>query len=164
MWQRKKHSQRSFFFLLSYAWGMIAVSFPKVANYDEWAKQLQAVRIIVNCPDEMDVTAMCDWMKRDETAEKQVECWKMVEKHMYLLGPIPRHIFDADEYGKRTKDAVRALRWTNIRDQGKYFTQRGGDQWCCGNPSQKLVKIVRAREKDEFEDFMNAPVCDYLGV
>ncbi|RNC57676.1 retrotransposon hot spot (RHS) protein, partial [Trypanosoma cruzi] len=32
-------------------WGMIAVSFPKVTNYDEWAKQLQAARIIVNCPD-----------------------------------------------------------------------------------------------------------------
>ncbi|RNC56217.1 retrotransposon hot spot (RHS) protein [Trypanosoma cruzi] len=31
-------------------WGMIAVSFPKVNNYDEWAKQLQAARIIVNCP------------------------------------------------------------------------------------------------------------------
>ncbi|RNC46434.1 putative retrotransposon hot spot (RHS) protein, partial [Trypanosoma cruzi] len=75
-------------------WGVIAVPSPKVANYDEWAKQLQAVRIIVNCPDEMDVKAMCAWMTRDETAEKQVECWKMVEKHMYLLGPIPRHVFD----------------------------------------------------------------------
>ncbi|PWU84497.1 putative retrotransposon hot spot protein (RHS,) [Trypanosoma cruzi] len=40
-------------------WGMIAVSFPKVTNYDEWAKQLQAARIIVNYPDEVDVKAMC---------------------------------------------------------------------------------------------------------
>ncbi|PWV17794.1 putative retrotransposon hot spot protein (RHS) [Trypanosoma cruzi] len=60
-------------------WGMIAVSFPKVTNYDEWAKQLQAARIIVNCPDEMDVKAMCAWMTRDETKEKQAECWKEVK-------------------------------------------------------------------------------------
>ncbi|PWV06193.1 putative retrotransposon hot spot protein (RHS) [Trypanosoma cruzi] len=57
-------------------WGMIAASFPKVTNYDEWAKQLQAARIIVNCPDEMDVKAMCAWITRDETKEKQAECWK----------------------------------------------------------------------------------------
>ncbi|EKG02349.1 retrotransposon hot spot (RHS) protein, putative [Trypanosoma cruzi] len=40
-------------------WGMIAVSFPKVTNYDEWTKQIQAARIIVNYPDEVDVKAMC---------------------------------------------------------------------------------------------------------
>ncbi|RNC36161.1 retrotransposon hot spot (RHS) protein [Trypanosoma cruzi] len=51
--------------------GMIAVPFPKVTNYGEWAKQLQAARIIVNCLDEMDVKAMCAWMTRDETKEKQ---------------------------------------------------------------------------------------------
>ncbi|PWV21327.1 putative retrotransposon hot spot protein (RHS) [Trypanosoma cruzi] len=60
-------------------WGMIAVSFPKVANYDEWAKQLQAARIIVNCPDEMDVKAMCAWITRGGTKEKQAECWKEVK-------------------------------------------------------------------------------------
>ncbi|EKG00130.1 retrotransposon hot spot (RHS) protein, putative, partial [Trypanosoma cruzi] len=46
-------------------WGMIAVSFPKVTNYDEWAKQLQAARVIVNCPDELDVKAKCAWITRD---------------------------------------------------------------------------------------------------
>ncbi|KAF5218159.1 hypothetical protein ECC02_008920 [Trypanosoma cruzi] len=56
--------------------GMIAVSFPEVTNCDEWAKQLQAARVIVKCPDEMDVKAMCAWITRDETKEKQAECWK----------------------------------------------------------------------------------------
>ncbi|RNC39824.1 retrotransposon hot spot (RHS) protein, partial [Trypanosoma cruzi] len=54
-------------------WGMIVVSSPKVTNHDEWEKQLGASRIIMNCPDEMDVKAMCAWMKRDGTAEKQAE-------------------------------------------------------------------------------------------
>ncbi|PWV02279.1 putative retrotransposon hot spot protein (RHS) [Trypanosoma cruzi] len=66
-------------------WGMIAVSFPKVANYDEWAKQPQAARIIMNCPDEVDVKAMCAWMTRGGTKEKQAERWKGVKKHIYLL-------------------------------------------------------------------------------
>ncbi|EKG01881.1 retrotransposon hot spot (RHS) protein, putative, partial [Trypanosoma cruzi] len=82
-------------------WGMIAVSFPKVTNYDEWAKQLQAARIIVNCPDEVDVKAMCAWITRDETKERQAECWKEVKKHMYLLGPIPRHVFDEEAFNER---------------------------------------------------------------
>ncbi|ESS60922.1 putative retrotransposon hot spot (RHS) protein [Trypanosoma cruzi Dm28c] len=64
-------------------WGMIAVSFPRATNYDEWAKQLQAARIIVKCPDEVDVKAMCAWITRDETKEKQAECWKGgQEKHV----------------------------------------------------------------------------------
>ncbi|PWU91211.1 putative retrotransposon hot spot (RHS) protein [Trypanosoma cruzi] len=104
-------------------WGMIVVSSPKISKYDKWETQLKVTRIIVNCPDEMDVKAMCAWMKYDETPDKQAEYWKKVEEHMYLLGPIPRHIFDADEYGRRTKDVMRALRWINIGDRGKYFTQ-----------------------------------------
>ncbi|RNC46460.1 putative retrotransposon hot spot (RHS) protein, partial [Trypanosoma cruzi] len=67
-------------------WGMIVVSSPKAANYDEWEKQLKASRIIMNCPDEMDVKAMCAWMKRDGTPDKQVEYWKMVKEHMEKVG------------------------------------------------------------------------------
>ncbi|RNC33726.1 retrotransposon hot spot (RHS) protein [Trypanosoma cruzi] len=55
---------------------MIAVSFPKVNNCDEWAKQLRAARVIVKCPDEMDVKAMCAWTTRDGDKEKQAEYWK----------------------------------------------------------------------------------------
>ncbi|RNF12226.1 retrotransposon hot spot protein (RHS) [Trypanosoma cruzi] len=94
-------------------WGMIAVSFPKVTNYDEWAKQLQAARIIVNCPDETDVKAMCAWITRDGTAEKQAEYWKEVKKHMYLLGPIPRHVFDEEAFKERCGAVEFALQTIN---------------------------------------------------
>ncbi|EKF29522.1 retrotransposon hot spot (RHS) protein, putative [Trypanosoma cruzi marinkellei] len=50
--------------LSSYAWGMILVSSPNVSNYDEWEKQLKALLTIMNCPDEMDVKAVCAWMKK----------------------------------------------------------------------------------------------------
>ncbi|PWV20821.1 putative retrotransposon hot spot protein (RHS) [Trypanosoma cruzi] len=151
-------------FAPSTGWGMIVVSSPKATNYDEWEKQTKASRIIMNCPDEMDVKAMCTWMKRGLEPYKQAEYWRMVEKHMDNVGPIPRHILDADEYGRRTKDVERALRWINIGDQGKYFTLGGEKKWYSEDPSHKLVKIVRVREKSAFEDFANAPICKYLGV
>ncbi|ESS55110.1 retrotransposon hot spot (RHS) protein [Trypanosoma cruzi Dm28c] len=94
-------------------WGMIAVPFPRVTNYDEWAKQLQTARIIVNCPDEVDVKTMCAWITRDETKEKQAECWKEVKKHMYLLGPIPRHVFDEEAFKERCGAVEFALQTIN---------------------------------------------------
>ncbi|RNE98316.1 putative retrotransposon hot spot (RHS) protein, partial [Trypanosoma cruzi] len=145
-------------------WGMIVVSSPKATNYDNWEKQLQASRIILNCPDEMDVKAMCTWMKRDETPDKQAEYWKKVKKHMEKVGPILRYIFDENEYGKRTKDVRRALEWINIGDRGKHFTQGGEKKWHSEDPSHKLLKVVRVREYGPFEDFDNAPICMYLGI
>ncbi|KAF5214468.1 hypothetical protein ECC02_012928 [Trypanosoma cruzi] len=151
-------------FAPSTGWGMIVVSSPKVSNYDEWEKQAKASRIIMNCPDEMDVKAMCAWMKRGVKPDKQAKYWKVVKEQMEKVGPIPRHIFDENEYGKRTKDVMRALEWINIGDQGKYFTQGGEKNWYSEDPSHKLVKIVRVRKDGPFEDFTNAPICTYLGV
>ncbi|PWU93100.1 putative retrotransposon hot spot (RHS) protein [Trypanosoma cruzi] len=151
-------------FAPSTGWGMIVVSSPKATNYDNWEKQLKASRIIMNCPDEMDVKAMCTWMKRDETPDKQAEYWKKVKEHMDKVGPIPRYIFDENEYGKRTKDVRRALEWINIGDRGKHFTQGGEKKWHSEDPSQKLLKVVRVREYGPFEDFDNAPICMYLGI
>ncbi|RNE98428.1 retrotransposon hot spot (RHS) protein, partial [Trypanosoma cruzi] len=88
-------------FAPSSGWGMIVVSSPEVSNYDEWEKQLKASRIIMNCPDEMDVKAMCAWMKRGLEPDKQAEYWKMVEERMEKVGPIPRHIFDEKIYKDR---------------------------------------------------------------
>ncbi|ESS58062.1 retrotransposon hot spot (RHS) protein [Trypanosoma cruzi Dm28c] len=124
-------------------WGMIAVSSPKVTNYDEWAKQLQAARVIVNCPDEVDVKAMCAWMKRDETKEKQAECWKEVKKHMYLLGPIPRHVFDEEAFRERCGAVESALLSINEGTVKEHFSRGGESPWYSEDPSHKLVKVVR---------------------
>ncbi|EKG00219.1 retrotransposon hot spot (RHS) protein, putative, partial [Trypanosoma cruzi] len=126
-------------FAPSTGWGMIVVSSPEVTNYDGWEEQVKASRIIMNCPDEMDVKAMCAWITRDETKKKQAEYWKMVEERMEKVGPIIRYIFDADNYGKRTHDVTRTLRWTSIRDQVKCFTQGGGNLWRSEDPSQRLL-------------------------
>ncbi|PWV11287.1 putative retrotransposon hot spot protein (RHS) [Trypanosoma cruzi] len=124
-------------------WGMVAVSFPKVTNYDEWAKQLQAARIIVNCPDEMDVKAMCACITRDKTKEKQAECWKEVKKHMYLLGPIPRHVFDEEAFNERCGAVKFALQSINEVTVKEYFSRGGELPWCSEDPFHRLVKVVR---------------------
>ncbi|EKF28847.1 retrotransposon hot spot (RHS) protein, putative, partial [Trypanosoma cruzi marinkellei] len=40
-------------------WGMIVVTSPNSNNYESWAKEVEAGRIIINCPEESDVKAMC---------------------------------------------------------------------------------------------------------
>ncbi|RNC39245.1 putative retrotransposon hot spot (RHS) protein [Trypanosoma cruzi] len=144
-------------------WGMIVVASPKVSNYDEWEKHVRAERIIMNCPAEMDVKAMCAWMKRDETAEKQAECWRMVKERMDKVGPIPRYIFDANKFIAHSAAIEDALDGINSRDGEKHFTHGGVRLWYSENPSQKLVRVVRARGEVGAEVFLNAPISFCLG-
>ncbi|KAF5216987.1 putative retrotransposon hot spot (RHS) protein [Trypanosoma cruzi] len=146
------------YFLPGSGWGMIVVSSPNVRNHDEWEKQERAERIIMNCPDEMDVRAMCAWMERDETTDEQAECWKMVEKHMDKVGPIPRYIFDANKFIAHSAAIEDALDGINSRDGEKHFTHGGVRLWYSEDPSQKLVRVVRARGKFGAEGFLNAPI------
>ncbi|KAF5216897.1 hypothetical protein ECC02_010294 [Trypanosoma cruzi] len=151
------------YFLPGSGWGMIVVSSPNVRNYGEWEKKKGAARIIMNCPAEMDVKAMCAWMKRDEAAEKQAEFWRMVKERMDNVGPIPRHIFDANEFIAHSAAVEDALDGINSRDGEKHFTHGGVRLWGSENPSQKLVRVVRARREAGAELFLNAPISACLG-
>ncbi|PWU89513.1 putative retrotransposon hot spot protein (RHS) [Trypanosoma cruzi] len=142
---------------------MIVVSFPNVRNYGNWETQEGAARIIVNCHAEMDVKAMCAWMNRDGTAEKQAECWKMLEKHMDKAGPIPRYIFDANEFIAHSAATEDALNGINSRDGGKHFTHVGVRPWDSEALSQKLVRVVLGRGEVGAEGFLNAPIYVCLG-
>ncbi|PWU86976.1 putative retrotransposon hot spot protein (RHS,) [Trypanosoma cruzi] len=144
-------------------WGMIVVPFPKVTNYDEWEKQLKASRVIMNCPDEKEVKAMCAWMKRGLDKDEQAEYWKMVEKHMEKVGPIPRHIFDEKIYIDRLGAVNGAFLAIKPTDFGKNFTLGGEEKWYSEDPCHKLVKIVRARTEEGAEVFLNAPISFCLG-
>ncbi|RNC55090.1 putative retrotransposon hot spot (RHS) protein, partial [Trypanosoma cruzi] len=151
------------YFLPGSGWGMIVVSSPNVGNYDKWEKQKGAARIIMNCPAEMDVKAMCAWMKRDGTTDDQAECWKMVEERMDKVGPIPRYIFDANEFIAHSAVIEDALEGINSPDGEKHFTHGGVRLWGSENPSQKLVRVVRARAESGAEVFLNAPISFCLG-
>ncbi|RNC38556.1 retrotransposon hot spot (RHS) protein [Trypanosoma cruzi] len=130
-------------FAPSSGWGMIVVSSPNLDNYDEWETQVRASRIIMNCPDEMDVKAMCAWMKRGLEPDEQAEYWRMVKERMEKFGPIPRHIFDEKSYKDRLAAINGALLAIKLTDVGEYFALRGSKLWYSEDPSHKLVKVVR---------------------
>ncbi|EKF27241.1 retrotransposon hot spot (RHS) protein, putative, partial [Trypanosoma cruzi marinkellei] len=90
-------------------WGMIVVSSPKVSNYDRWEKQVEARRIIMNCPDEMDVKAMCAWMTRYADKDVQTKYWEMVKTNMDEVGPILRFIFDEKSSNDERKDVDKVV-------------------------------------------------------
>ncbi|KAF8289874.1 putative retrotransposon hot spot (RHS) protein, partial [Trypanosoma cruzi] len=52
-------------------WGMIVVTSPDKNNYESWVKQIGAEQIIMNCPEENDVKAMCVWMKQNGQLEEE---------------------------------------------------------------------------------------------
>ncbi|PWV07079.1 putative retrotransposon hot spot protein (RHS) [Trypanosoma cruzi] len=127
----------------SSGWGMIVVSSPNLDNYDEWETQAKASQIIMNCPDEMDVKAMCAWTKRGLDTDEQAGYWKKVEERMKKFGPIPRHIFDEKSYKDRLAAINGALLAIKLTDVGEYFALRGSKLWYSEDPSHKLVKVVR---------------------
>ncbi|PWV04593.1 putative retrotransposon hot spot protein (RHS) [Trypanosoma cruzi] len=143
--------------------GMIVVPSPNVGNCGEWETQADAERIIVNCPDGMDVKAMCAWMKRGGTTDEQAEYWKMVEWRMDRVGPIPRYIFGANEFIAHSAATEESLDGIKSRDGEKHFTHGGVRLWYSGDPSQKLVRVVRARGEVGAEVFLNAPTSLCLG-
>ncbi|PWU93746.1 putative retrotransposon hot spot protein (RHS) [Trypanosoma cruzi] len=142
---------------------MISVSSPTVGNYDKWETQVRAGRIIMNCPAEMDVKAMCAWMERDGDTDEQTKYWRMVEKHMEKVGPLPRLIFHAKDFEARFVAVENALEAINSRDGEEHFAHGGGGLWYSEDPSQKLVRIVRIRGERGNERFRNAPICYSLG-
>ncbi|PWU82907.1 putative retrotransposon hot spot (RHS) protein [Trypanosoma cruzi] len=103
-------------FLPPGGWGMLVVATPETTSYIHWANEKRAVRIIMNCPDESDVKAICVWKKRNQCAQQQAEYWREVKGHMDKLGPILRYIFD--EGGYKIGLAVATALWI-VRPLGK---------------------------------------------
>ncbi|PWU89532.1 retrotransposon hot spot protein (RHS) [Trypanosoma cruzi] len=143
--------------------GMIAVPSPNVNNYGEWETQANAERIIVNCPDGMYVKAMCAWITRDGTTDEQAGYWKVVKGRMDKVGPIPRYIFDANEFIAHSAATEESLDGIKSRDGERHFTHGGVRLWDSENLSHKLVRIVRARGEVGAEVFLNAPISFCLG-
>ncbi|PWV01161.1 putative retrotransposon hot spot protein (RHS) [Trypanosoma cruzi] len=143
--------------------GMIVVASPNVRNYEKWETQANAERIIVNCPDGMDVKAVCAWMNRDGTTDEQAEYWRMVKGRMDKVGPIPRYIFDAKKFIAHSAATEESLDGVQSRDGERHFIPRGLRLWYSENPSQKLVRVVRARGEVGAEGFLNAPISLCLG-
>ncbi|PWU85468.1 putative retrotransposon hot spot protein (RHS) [Trypanosoma cruzi] len=134
-------------------WGTTVLASPKVRGFREFLRQRISRQITMNCPDRMDVKAMCAWMKRDETPQEQENYWFMVYSQMNFLGPIPRYIFDAKDFSKRYNELDRVLRSIKSRDDIVCVKYEGMTEWCTENPFCKLMCVKREKGKIGAEDF-----------
>ncbi|PWV16805.1 putative retrotransposon hot spot protein (RHS) [Trypanosoma cruzi] len=143
-------------------WGTTVLASPKVRDIYEFLSQRDSRRIIMNCPDEMDLEAMCAWMKRDGTPQEQQKYWWMVHRQMLFLGPILRYIFDAKDFSKRYDELDRVLRSVKSRDDAKRITYETSTAWFTENPFYKLMRVKRENGKFGAEDFKTDLLSHHL--
>ncbi|EAN86737.1 putative retrotransposon hot spot (RHS) protein [Trypanosoma cruzi] len=149
-------------------WGMIVVTSPNKNNYESWAKLVRAKQIIINCPDESDVRAMCIWKEHNgqlavEEEEEEADYWKKVNGRMDKVGPLLRYIFDDRKYIGRIDSCKSKVKTMNLFATN-YYSILGTNEVCDDSHiSHKLVKVVRLRGGNNLELPYNALVSSYLG-
>ncbi|KAF5220462.1 hypothetical protein ECC02_006553 [Trypanosoma cruzi] len=149
-------------FLPPGGWGMLVVATPEKASYINWASEKRAVRIIMNCPDESDVKAMCVWMKRSQPPQQQAEYWREVKGRMHKLGPIPRYIFDERYHTNWIGRCHSFVDGTTSREIQRYFVFGTSKLWEGNKALEYLARIVRVRGERNGESPFNAPITDHL--
>ncbi|PWU99568.1 putative retrotransposon hot spot protein (RHS) [Trypanosoma cruzi] len=155
-------SQLPISFSPSTGWGTIVLASPKVRNIREFVRQRISRQITMNCPEEMDVKAMCAWMKRDWTTQGQEKYWWMVSHQMLFLGPILRYIFDAKDFSKRYNELDRVLRSIKSRDDVVCVTYEAITAWFTENPFHKLMCVKREKGRFGAEDFKTDLLSGHL--
>ncbi|PWU91496.1 putative retrotransposon hot spot (RHS) protein [Trypanosoma cruzi] len=148
-------------------WGMIVVTSPNTNNYESWAEQMGAEQIIINCPDESDVKAMCIWKEHngqvEEEAGEEADYWKKVNGRMDKVGPLLRCVFNQRKYKSRIYSYEGKVKSMNIFDT-HYYSILGTNKMCEGSHiSHKVVKVVRLRGGNNLELPLNALISPHLG-
>ncbi|EAN84350.1 retrotransposon hot spot (RHS) protein, putative, partial [Trypanosoma cruzi] len=149
-------------FLPPGGWGMLVVATPEKTSYIHWANEKRAVRIIMNCPDESDVKAMCVWKKRNQPPPQQAEYWREVKGRMDKLGPILRYIFYEGSYKywiAKCHDLVDGTPSWGIQSYSVFGTSK---LWEGNKVLEYLARIVRARGERNGESPFNAPITAHL--
>ncbi|PWU89931.1 putative retrotransposon hot spot (RHS) protein [Trypanosoma cruzi] len=143
-------------------WGMIVVTPPDKNEYERWTKKMDAIEIVIDCPEENDVRAMCIWMKRNWPLQEQAEYWKEVRGRMNNVGPILRFIFGKQAYDDRIKACQQAVDGSTASE-----LERNLGIGCCyssndSDLSRKLVRVVRVRRGNSIESPLNLLVSPHL--
>ncbi|RNE97987.1 retrotransposon hot spot (RHS) protein [Trypanosoma conorhini] len=114
------------------AWGMAVVAPSNESGFSAWAGTVSARRIIMNCPDENDVKAMCAWRTRDRPAQEQAEYWETAKARMHFAGPRPRDIFSEGDWKERTAAVDGAVRVTDAPVAEDACAREGEKLWWAG--------------------------------
>ncbi|PWU92304.1 putative retrotransposon hot spot (RHS) protein [Trypanosoma cruzi] len=145
-------------------WGMVLVSPPFERNYKEWMKRRDATEMVMNCPGESDVKAMCVWMRRHQPVREQAEYWQVVKGQMDEVGPIPRYIFDGRKYNNWVQRCHKTVDEATSSVLLQYSGLGRGGSWDCTKVLYWLARVVRVRGRDSScEFFSNLPVSAHLG-
>ncbi|KAF5216323.1 Retrotransposon hot spot protein [Trypanosoma cruzi] len=145
-------------------WGMVLVSPPLEGNYKEWVKRSGATTIVMNCPGESDVKAMCVWMRRHQPVREQAEYWHVVKGQMDEVGPIPRYVFDERKYYNWVQRCHKTVDEATSSVILQYSGLGCAGSWDRMKVFYWLARVVRVRsENSGYEFFFNLPVSAYLG-
>ncbi|AAZ12261.1 retrotransposon hot spot (RHS) protein, putative [Trypanosoma brucei brucei TREU927] len=159
-------------------WGVTVLAPPDGVRYKYWMKNLEQTRIILNCDDVRDIKAFVAWKKLsvfpnyttlDENARLKVkeeleDEWRLVERRVDVVGPLPRYVFSN---GACCREAA-VIRYLsslscNRRDgydmmMGKYF------EWKGNHFTESLIKIVRERSRyGNLESYHCRPLSVAIG-
>ncbi|KAF8291408.1 putative retrotransposon hot spot (RHS) protein, partial [Trypanosoma cruzi] len=145
-------------------WGMVLLSPPLERNYKEWVKRSDATKIVMNCPGESDVKAMCVWMRRHQPVREQAEYWHVVKGQMDEVGPIPRYVFDERKYYNWVQRCHKIVDEATSSVILQYSGLGRGGYWDHMKVLYWLARVVRVRgENSGCEFFFNLPVSAHLG-
>ncbi|PWV07357.1 putative retrotransposon hot spot protein (RHS) [Trypanosoma cruzi] len=141
---------------------MIVVATLEITSYIHWASEKRAVRIIMNCPDESDVKAMCVWKKRNQPVQQQAEYWRELRGRMDKVGPILRYIFDEGNCNARIDGCHSFVAWTASWEIQRYLGFGTSKLWEGNKALEYLARIVRVRGERNGESPFNAPMTAHL--
>ncbi|PWU85486.1 putative retrotransposon hot spot (RHS) protein [Trypanosoma cruzi] len=145
-------------------WGMVLVSPPFESNYKEWVKRSDAKKMVMDCPGEGDVKAMCAWMRRHQPVREQAEYWKVVKSQMDEVGPIPRYIFDERKYDNWVQRCHKTVDEATSSVIAQYSGLGRDGSWDCTKVLYWLARVVRVRGKTSGSEILfNVPVSAHLG-
>ncbi|RNE97991.1 retrotransposon hot spot protein (RHS) [Trypanosoma rangeli] len=94
---------------------------------------------------------------------EQAEYWRRVNMHMHDVGPIPRCIFQFNEYKDRVEEIKNILAAIDASNAVHYGMIGGVEEWPSNDAPHKLVKAVRVKTQRGLEAFVNLPVCFSIG-
>ncbi|KAF8285139.1 putative retrotransposon hot spot (RHS) protein, partial [Trypanosoma cruzi] len=145
-------------------WGMVLASPPFESNYKEWVKRSDAKKMVMDCPGESDVKAMCVWMRRHQPVREQAEYWKVVKSQMDEVGPIPRYIFDGRKYDNWVQRCHKTVDEATSSVILQYTGLGCGGFWDRMKVLYWLARVVRVRGKTSGSEILfNVPVSAHLG-
>ncbi|CBH12233.1 retrotransposon hot spot (RHS) protein, putative [Trypanosoma brucei gambiense DAL972] len=160
-------------------WGITTLNTPDTYYYKHWGKDYFSWNVILNCDDVRDIKAFVAWKKLslfpnyttlDENARAKVkeeleDEWRLVERRVDVVGPLPRYVFSEQSYTNRLQDISDYLRSLENEKKEeyetileKYFT------WKSEKVVHSLVKIVREGGRyDDLESYHCRPLSVAIG-